>query len=193
MFKPITREQEPDFSEIDSLLDIAVPSDLQKLLNELGYGYSQRQELLIFGDESSSRPLIEWNRELIQLGIFPPPSDGGPLFLAENCIRAQSGIRRENNKVIYLMFDPNTFESFVIANNEREFLSEISMDKVLITLNGSVYPILDAKGPLKAGYHLAPFVSPMHGGSLNPDNWGLASAKAHMATSFAEFKAINGA
>jgi hypothetical protein len=193
MFKPITREQEPDFSEIDSLLDIAVPSDLQKLLNELGYGYSQRQELLIFGDESSSRPLIEWNRELIQLGIFPPPSDGGPLFLAENCIGAQYGIRRENNKVIYLMFDPNTFESFVIANNEREFLSEISMDKVLITLNGSVYPILDAKGPLKAGYHLAPVVSPMHGGSLNPDNWGLASAKAHMATSFAEFKAINGA
>lgn len=193
MYRPINRESEPDYGEVERLFSLAVPSELQKALNVLGYGYSKKQELLIFGGENSSRSLVEWNKELFQLGIFPPPSEGGPLFLAENCIGAQYGFRKENGKVIYLMFDPNTFESFVIANSDNEFITEISSDEDLVTLNGSVYPILESKGPLKAGYHLAPFVSPMHGGSLNPDNWTLAPAKAHIATSLAEFRAANGA
>lgn len=189
MYKPYVKEQEVDFAKAEIEFDILLPAELKNLLSELGAGYSKNQELLIFGGQDSSRPLIEWNREIIKIGIFPPPIEGGPVFIAENCIGVQYGFRIENSGMIFIMFDPNAFESYVIANTSNEFINEIISDDELVTLNHGIYSILKEKGPLKAGYHLAPFISPMLGGSLDPNNWSIAPARAHIFTSFEEYKA----
>lgn len=192
MFKIHTKEPSPDYEVIEKRFGISVPLKLQQLLNEFGYGYSERQELLVFGGKSSSRSLIDWNEEIIKMSLYPQPIDGGPIFLAENCIGIQFGFRIENEQIIYILFDPNSFESYVIGHTEEEFFNEITAEDT-VTLGGEIYQILEAKGPLKPGYHLAPLVSPMLGGSLDPNNWDLLPAELHLKTLLAEYRATHNA
>lgn len=193
MFKINLSETGPNYDELEKHFGISVPLKLQELLNKFGYGYSEKQELLVFGGKSASRPLIEWNEEIIETGIYPPPIEGGPIFLAENCIGIQYGFRIENKQIIYILFDPNSFESYVIGHTEEEFFNEIIVEEDTVTLDGEIYPLLEAKEALKPGFHLAPFISPMLGGSLEPDNWGLFPAKLHLKTSIAEYRATQNA
>jgi hypothetical protein len=91
-----------------------------------------------------------------------------------------------------MAFDPNSFDSFRLASSAGEFINIIMSDAELVTLCGTVYPLIDALGEVRPGYHYAPFVSPMFGGSMSPDNWSVAPVRAHLATCVAEFDAVAG-
>jgi hypothetical protein len=182
-------EEGARYSEICDIFEVQIQEDIISGLSKLEAGYSGGHELLVFGGEESSRPLIDWNQRILGLGIYPLPKDGGPVFLAESAIGIQFGFRIEKGAVVFLMFDPNTFESYVIAESVEEFIYQIH-EESFVTMDGALTALLKENGPLKMGYHLAPFVSPLIGGSLDISNWGLAPAFAHIESSHAEFKSV---
>ncbi|UUZ53341.1 SMI1/KNR4 family protein [Massilia sp. H-1] len=189
MFIPIHKELIADFVAVQATFGIGLPSELCERLKALGSGYSARKELLFFGNESSSRDLIEWNNFIVECGIYPP-SQGGPLFIVENCVGVQFGVRRAGNTHVYLAFDPNTFKALVIAETADDFINALTNDMESVSLGIDIAQMIDSLGEVKPGYNFAPYVSPLLGGSADPTNWSLAPVKARMTIAVKEFYAI---
>lgn len=190
MFQPASPAPWSSSEEVLRHFHITLPDDLCGLLKRVGAGYSTQQELLVFGSERSPRSLVEWNHAISHLGIYPKPQNGGPLWLAENCIGMQYGVRKEGDQWIYIAFDPHTFETYKLANDAATFMVILFSDSELVALAGEIYPIREALGALHSTQHYAPYVSPLLGGSMNPSNWSIAPARVHLVLCYEEFKAL---
>jgi hypothetical protein len=138
-----------------------------------------------------SRTLVGWNSLDCWQELLIPPSEGGPVFVAESCVGDQIGFRYGSDgscKAVLLAID--TCELFVMTARFDELVSHLLADphtlvdpKLLVVLRLEL-------GSLPDHSHYAPIVSPLVGGSFTSSNYHIETAVVHASTAIATWKSI---
>jgi hypothetical protein len=177
---------------ISSEFQISLPPELAEFYRHNGAGYFGRNEICLFGLEPLSGgrdDLMSWNKNAFWADIFPEPVDGGPFFFAETCFGDQIGFRWEEGQAVPLIFAVDTFESFVIGDTLKDALETTLADQDFVD-QARLAGISKRLGLLPFGQHFAPIVSPLAGGSDEPDNFDIVSPRIHLHTALAIFKSL---
>jgi len=178
--------------EIKKVFDIDIPQSLQNFWQELGAGYFGKHDLYFFGDGRKSMErdsLIEWNKKDFWHEIYPPQNKGGPLFFAENSFGEQIGFRYERSKFITIIFIVDSFESFVLSDEIEDLFDKVLIDRYSLVEKERLDGVNKRLGILKKGMHYAPILSPLLGGTGNPENYHFETPNVHFRTSIATYYA----
>lgn len=180
--------------EVRRELGVIVPPLLETVWNEVGCGYLGGRALYLFGTRAipGERALVDWNRQPLWREIFPSPSEGGPVFFAENPFGEQIGFRMEEDLTLAVLFIVDTFESFVLAETFDRLFEEVLNDRDGITDPDRLRRVVDRLGALPRGRHFAPIVSPLVGGSDDADNFEVEDPLVHFRTALATHQALAG-
>ncbi len=169
---------------------VPVPQALTAFWAHFGAGYFGAQELYFFGVGDSDDALIPWNRAPFWPSVYPAPHEGGPLFFAETCFGAQLGFRYEREFCFIVLFVPDTFEAFRVAHSPEELFQSVLLDPGALEDPNHLRSVRARHGLLPRGFHYAPVVSPLVGGSDAPDNFMPLPRRVHLVTAIAEHEAL---
>jgi len=167
---------------------VRVPDHLVALWGEVGVGRFRAGALTFLGPEDDG--LVAWNREPFWRRIYPPPGNGGPLFVGETCFGDQIGFRVDSGRTIFVLFLPDTFESFVLTDDPERLFDGVLADPEGLIDAAHLRAVRRAVGPLPPGHHYAPVLSPLLGGSRDPDNYMSLDRRAHLVAATAEWEAL---
>lgn len=178
--------------EVASELGVSIPPILEAFWREVGCGYFGRNSILFFGSRShGTRSLVAWNLETFWRRVFPSARLGGPVFFGETAFGEQLGFRWEGPRAVPILFLVDTFESFVLAADVEALFVDV------LTEPGALFDVdllttVEARlGPLPPGFHYAPVVSPLVGGSASPTNFLIDDPVVHFETAIATAEAIH--
>lgn len=132
---------------------------------------------------------MSWNEKDFWRDIYPPPSEGGPVFFAETCFGDQLGFRWEDNQCTYIVFCIDTFEAFLISRDGAELFNTVLADRMALVDPAHYGSACARLGTLPLGMHYAPIVSPMLGGAGEANNFCLETPNVHFRTAVATYKA----
>lgn len=181
-------------AEVERRYQVRIPASLELIWREIGSGYfGPSKELFIFGDGNSSLPrssFLEWNDMEFWRNIYPLPQDGGPIFFCETCFGEQFGFRWEEDLCIPVVFVVDSFESFRLANDFDEFVSDILPDRDSMVDMRLLGALVEELGPIPDGMHYAPIVSFLVGGSEKVENFHFETANVHFKTTVATYEAL---
>jgi hypothetical protein len=180
--------------EISKEFGCAAPEVLVEFWATIGAGYfGKNRDLYFFGDENVSLPregLLTWNKRPFFNEIGPPPSRGGPLFFAETCFGVQIGIQRIEGQLAVMFFDVDCYESYILAPDMDSLFSEALADPTAITDPARLQGVTAHLGKLPNGKHYAPIISPLVGGSDDPQNFSVQDPVVHFTTAIAVRKSV---
>lgn len=182
-------------AQVQDAFAVTVPSALVEFWERVGAGYFADRELYVFGDGKVPMDrdcLVEWNRKDFWLEIYPRPSQGGPVFFAETCFGDQIGFRWEGEQCPAVLFVPETFEAFVLADSPRSLFASVLDERYACTDPDRLRRVAARLGPLPEGMHYVPNVSPLVGGSDDADNFTVETPNVHMRTALALYKSLHG-
>ena len=172
---------------------VHVPEAVIQFWRVVAAGYFGGRRLFFFGDTSTPRDLLTtWNARGFWRDIFPEPGAGGPFFFAETCFGDQIGFRWEAGRCKMILFVIDTYESFVLAEDDWVFFERVLRDSDALVDPGRLSAVRNHLGELPPGMHYAPIVSPMVGGSSDAENFNLETPLAHFVTAVATYKATAG-
>lgn len=175
---------------VERKLGVGVPGTLKKFFGTLGSGYFGRRELLFFGESSAPlTSLVDWNLKDFWKEINPPPAKGGAVFFAETCFGEQIGFRWSNGRCQVVLFIIDTFETFLLAEKIEVLFSDVLTEPGVIDDPMLTEALIERLGMVEPDMHYAPIVSPLLGGSANPDNFHLETSNVHFRTAIATRKA----
>lgn len=179
-------------SSIEEEFGIDLPDALTQFWIKNGTGYFGDRDLLFFSTRESPRDIVAWNNLPTWKEIFPEPRHGGPFFFAENCFGDQIGFRHAQGRLLYVLFVLDTCELFLVAEDAGTFFEKILGDKTALIDRELLERVRQHVGPLKPDHHYAPFVTPLLGGSNHESNFHQETARVHVITTIATFKATGG-
>jgi hypothetical protein len=123
--------------------------------------------------------------------LFPPPSQGGPVFIAETCFGDQLGFRWDGDRCLFILFSMDLFDSFVLSESPDGFFSDVLGRRGSILEEEVLGGVKRRLGRVRDGMHYVPIVSPMVGGSARPDNYILGRRRVHLVDSIALFRSLH--
>jgi hypothetical protein len=181
------------WSAVVNTFAVKLPMTIRHVWELVGSGYYGERLLYLFGDGRRSLPrasLVEWNAEAFWREIYPPANQGGPIFFAETCFGEQIGARLEANMWVPILFIPDTFETFRLADDFESLFERVLVGRYAIDDPDRVARVIRELGPPKPGMHYAPIVSPMVGGGDDAGNFHLETPSVHLRTALATFQAV---
>jgi hypothetical protein len=174
-------------------LRVSVPAELYDFWVIMGSGYFGRRDLYFFGDGhrvQARDSFQEWNTKDFWADVYPPPSEGGPVFFAETCFGDQLGFRWESSRVNFVLFTVDTFDAFVVAQDGQDLFARVLCDRFALVDKERLEMVSAQLGELQTGMHYAPIVSPMLGGDSSPGNFSFETPNVHFRTAVQTYRGI---
>lgn len=179
---------------ITEAFGVEVPRSLTSFWNRAGTGYYSGRELYFFnpdGQVDSQRTLLGWNHLACWRDVLVPPSEGGPVFVAETCVGDQIGFRyASDGECKAVLFAIDTCELFVMTPNFDELIPHLLAEPHTIVDPDLLSALRQTLGPLPGDSHYAPIVPPLAGGSFDPRNYHIETATVHVKTAIATWKSL---
>jgi len=171
---------------------MAVPKALTEFWSSVGSGYFGDRELYFFGDGAAAGPrdpLIAWNRMDVWDDIFPDKAER-PLLFAETFCGDQLGFRHVGRQCWVELLAIDTFQIFIITEDFDELFTAILIERSALAEEEAYKNMRRHLGPLPDGVHYAPILSPLAGGTTDPDNHHFETPNVHVRTSLATYQAL---
>jgi len=174
---------------------VTPPPELVSFWREVGSGYFGNRELLFLGDAPTpgqERDVVGWNELPFWNDLFAvSPEQGRPLFFAETCFGDQLGFRHRDGECSAILLEPDTLQKFVVAEAFSALFSEVLTERFALTDRERLEELQQRLGRIPDGWHYAPIVSPLVGGSDDFDNFHVESAQVHLTTAIATFRSVS--
>jgi hypothetical protein len=179
-------------ADVQGAFGVPAPADLVAFWREVGCGAFAGGELVFFGREGDPPPgsLVGWNREPFWRDLLPIPTDGGPVFFAEDCFGSQLGFRYTPEGVcLPVILTLGTVTLYKLAPEFARLFEEVLIERAAITDPEHLAAAREGVGDLPPGHWYCPIVSPLVGGSARAGNFTAMTRRAFAATTIAEWRA----
>jgi len=176
---------------VNKSLGVKVPREIQQLWSLLRSGYYGDRSIYIFGDRSAPEgrdTFAEWNGKDFWKHIYPPATEGGPVFFAETCFGDQIGFCWEQDECVYMLFCIDTFEAFTLSKGDGTLFQTALTERESVIDEDRLEIVRNRLGPLRLGMHYAPILSPILGGTGEAANFAFETPNVHFRTSLATFQ-----
>lgn len=174
---------------IEERFGIAVPEALQLFWLRVGAGVFGDGELYLFGEAGCNLPgpeVIAWNEALWWRSVYVSPKDGGPFFFGQTAFGDQLGFRWHGKVALPELFLPDTMEVFLLGRDIDELLTELLVARGALCDAERLARATRQCGPIPAGHHFVPDVSPLEGGK--DDSFHVVSAEGHVRKVVSEWQ-----
>lgn len=176
---------------IEEQFGISVPEALQLFWLRVGAGVFGCGEIYLFGDPGSGLPgpeVFAWNSAPWWRAVYSPPKEGGPFFFGQTPFGDQLGFRWHDSVALPELFMPDTMEVFLLGRDIDELLGELLVAPGALCDSERFARAASQCGPLPAGQHYAPDVSPLRGGT--DESFHVETADAHVRRAVAEWEVL---
>lgn len=182
--------------KVEDCFHVAPPPELLSFWREVGAGYFGDRELFFLGDSSSSsqdRDVIGWNQASFWSDLFTiSPKQGRPIFFAETCFGDQIGFRYRDGECSAILLEPDTLQQYLLSRSFSSLFSEVLIEPFALTERERLEELRQRLGRVPDGWHYAPIISPLVGGTDDIENIHLESALVHLVTAIATYRSVSG-
>jgi hypothetical protein len=179
---------------VHKTLGVAVPKPLVTFWREVGGGFFGDRELYFFPAKADSghRAIIDWNLKPYWEAFIPQFRPGHLVFFAETCFGKQLGFcTHDDGQQSIMLLDLDHGEMYLIADDMDALFSTILTESDVLTDQEPRPQLRKLLGRLPIGFHYAPLVSPLLGGSPSSSNYRIELADTHLLTAMALHQSLN--